>query len=305
MVFPFRFFLAQYKKIYCLDLKKERMFTTDPPVINGKQVDLPNTWPDTLKLWKVADLKQFLRSLTGKRQRVVLPPTLPGLFPLPAYLLQEFHHLPNGNYSNHIAQGYVKGFDIAMLGTMKRARRQIAETLQHCRSVLDVGCGGGKLAATLKAKKIPEVWGLEPSLYLLKVAARCYPQIQFVQGLAENLPFENERFDGIGVCFLFHELPKTVAEKALKEFYRVLKTQGRLTILEPAPEQFYETRFWELYRLGGFAGIYFGWLAQFVYEPYVAQWHRLHVPTWLENAGFSLIEDKRKIPFRCIVAQKK
>ncbi|MEK7483200.1 MAG: class I SAM-dependent methyltransferase [Planctomycetota bacterium] len=281
------------------------MCAPDPQSIDWKQIELPNTWPDTLKLWRFQDIKRLWKRVLGKRHRITLPPELPGLSSLPAYLLQEFHHLPNGNYSNHIAQGYTKGFDIAMLGKMKQARRQIAKSLLHCHSVLDVGCGGGKLAGTLKALNIPDVWGLDPSPYLLKSAANRYPRIRFIQGIAENLPFSTERFDGIGVCFLFHELPKTIATESLQEFYRVLKPQGTLAILEPAPEQFYETRFWELYRLGGLAGIYFSWLAQAVFEPYVLQWHRCEVKRLLEQSGFSLLSDKRKIPFRFMVAQKR
>lgn len=45
-----------------------------------------------------------------------------------------------------------------------------------------------------------------------------------------DLPFENSSFGGIWTCAAFHHLPKNEGEKALKEFYRILKPKGILFI---------------------------------------------------------------------------
>jgi ubiquinone/menaquinone biosynthesis C-methylase UbiE len=88
-------------------------------------------------------------------------------------VLQEFHNVPNGNYSNALSRGYARGFDIAMLGTMRDTRRRMAEALASCDAVLDVGCGGGASSEALVAAGVREVWGLDPSLWLNKWTRVC------------------------------------------------------------------------------------------------------------------------------------
>ena len=39
--------------------------------------------------------------------------------------------------------------------------------------------------------------------------------IQFIQGDAEELPFENDSFQCISCVYLFHELPRTIRAKVL------------------------------------------------------------------------------------------
>src|SRR5690606_15768065 len=110
-------------------------------------------------------LWRFLRCIVGERQRVQLPESMPGGDVLPKYLLQEFHNLPNGNYSKKVTRGYIVGFDRAMLGLMRGARIRIADMLNGCRSVLDVGSAGGRTAAAIKKAGVAEVWGIDPSPY--------------------------------------------------------------------------------------------------------------------------------------------
>src|SRR5207244_7986091 len=117
----------------------------------------------------------------------------------------------NGFYSKRLADAYARWFDRFMLGHTVRARRGLAEKLAGCRAALDAGCGTGGLAGALHAAGIDEVWGLDPSPYLLQIAARRHPDIRFVQGVVERTGFPTARFRGVGVCFLFHELPPPVA----------------------------------------------------------------------------------------------
>src|SRR5262249_23498189 len=155
---------------------------------------------------------------------------------IPRYVLQEFHNVPNGNYSNGLTRGYAKGFDLAMLGRMGPARRRLADALAECESVLDVGCGGGASTQALAPPHAAELWGLVPSPYLLGCAAARVPDGRFVQGVAEEPAFADSRFDGIACCFVFHELPPRAAARALAEIARILRPGGRLAIVEPAAE---------------------------------------------------------------------
>ena len=59
------------------------------------------------------------------------------------------------------------------------------------------------------------------------------PRIDFVQGNAEALPFENGRFDSLTIAFGIRNVPRIPV--ALSEFYRVLKIGGRFLCLEFAP----------------------------------------------------------------------
>ncbi|MGH8372688.1 MAG: class I SAM-dependent methyltransferase [Gammaproteobacteria bacterium] len=266
---------------------------------------LPDAWPDSLDFRRPWHLWAFLRkTLLRRLDKVRLPDGLNLRVPLPKYLLLEFHNLPNGNYSKKITHGYSTGFDIAMQGEMQRGRALLAEVFKGCRHVLDVGCGAGASTAALRQAGVLEVTGLDASPYLLEHAARRYPELDFMQGLAEETRLETGDYDGISACFLFHELPPRYGDAALAEFNRLLQPGGRLAILEPTAEQ-YHGRTWDLWRRYGWRGVYFRWLAGFVFEPYVRAWHRRDVAASLEKAGFELLEDRLIFPSRLIVARKK
>src|SRR5579863_7018718 len=152
----------------------------DPPMPDWSQVELPASWVDELHLRRPRDFLMFAKRLFGKRQAVELPASLPGADRVPDYALKEFHHLPNGFFSRRFAENYAEWFDITMLGRMGRARRDIVNELAGRRSVLDLGCGGGDLAASLVAAGIPDVVGLDVSPYMLQQASQRHPGLRLV-----------------------------------------------------------------------------------------------------------------------------
>lgn len=274
--------------------------------VDWSTTSLPPAWPDGVGPRR-ARWQRLLGALVSGRNAVTLPDELPGKSWLPAYLLREFHRMPNGYYSASQARGYDRGFEAAMLGRMKGARDRITDRLRQARRALDLGCGTGRLAVSLVAAGVPEVTGLDPCPYLLQLAARRSRSegVRFVQGLAEQTGFDDNRFDAIGACFVFHELPSHVADRALAEAHRTLAPGGLLAITEPSPEQLRERSPWALYRQGGLAALWFRAVALLAREPYIDEWHAKDPASWLDHAGFELVEDETTIPFRHLLARKR
>ncbi|WP_437882978.1 class I SAM-dependent methyltransferase [Pseudomonas sp. LRF_L74] len=281
----------------------------DPPHLDAERVDwasieLPDAWADQMDWKHLPSLGRVWRTLSGRNhQRVQLPAGVPGADWLPKYVLQEFHNLPNGNYSKCFSRGYAQGFDKVMLGTLTGGRKRVADALRGAASALDLGCGAGRQAQALKDAGIGEVWGLDPSPYLLQHAARSHQGIQWVQGLAERTRLADGQFDAIAVCFVFHEIPPMYLRKALQELARITRPGARLAVLEPSPLQWARGYAW-LWRHYGWRGAYFRALAKRAYEPFAEAWHRQDFAALLAEVGFELIEDETGCPFRFFLAQR-
>ncbi len=274
----------------------------DPVPPRWAETSLPDTWADREANGVFGAWRLVRHALRGQRARVELPEGLPLAAEIPRYALQEFHNVPNGNYSNRLTRGYATGFDLAMLGRMRPARRRMAQALAGCRSVLDVGCGGGASTEALVAQGT-EVWGLDPSPYLLRCAEARVPRARFVQGVAERTGFADARFDGIACCFVFHELPPRAADQALAELARIARPRARLAIIEPAAEQ-YQTGAWRLIARHGPLAAWFRLLARAIHEPFAAEWHRRDARAWLAQHGFAVMIDRVDFPVRMLVCER-
>ncbi len=134
---------------------------------------------------------------------------------------------------DEIAPSYDVVNKVVSFGNDKRWREKaITKTIQYSfktPQVLDVACGSGDMIEVW-IKYTNKIIGLDPSSGMLKVARQRFNDIQFYQGLAQNLPFENESFDILSISFGIRNVVEI--EKAIEEFYRVLKKDGILLILE-------------------------------------------------------------------------
>jgi ubiquinone/menaquinone biosynthesis C-methylase UbiE len=104
-------------------------------------------------------------------------------------------------------------------------------------TILDLGCGTGRLAALAK-QRYPDVQvrGIDPSPQMIKAARsrnrhHLTPD-SFVNGHATSLPYEDQTFDIVFTCLVFHLLDREETERALHEIRRVLRPRGRYISIE-------------------------------------------------------------------------
>ena len=99
-------------------------------------------------------------------------------------------------------------------------------------SAVDVGTGAGALAFAL-APLVREVVGVDRVPELLELArerASGYPNVSFVEGDAERLPFKDAAFDLAGTLRTLHHVPRP--ELLLAELTRVTRRGGRVLVID-------------------------------------------------------------------------
>lgn len=97
-------------------------------------------------------------------------------------------------------------------------------------TVLDVGCGTGALTAAVAqaAGETGRTVGVDPNPEMLAVARRKGLQVEWVEGSAEQLPFEDDVFDSVVSQFAMMFFENRV--KALSEMLRVAKPNARVAV---------------------------------------------------------------------------
>jgi demethylmenaquinone methyltransferase / 2-methoxy-6-polyprenyl-1,4-benzoquinol methylase len=97
--------------------------------------------------------------------------------------------------------------------------------------VLDVAAGPGNVATELVARGADEVTALDLSFNMLAEGARRgHPDISWVNGDAQRLPFPDASFDAVTISFGLRNVPDP--ELALREFGRVTRPGGRVVVCE-------------------------------------------------------------------------
>jgi len=116
-------------------------------------------------------------------------------------------------------------------GWRRRAARETG--LMPGGSALDVACGSGKLTAELAKLARPggRVVGLDFSPQMLEVARRDHPGIEFIEGDALTLPFEDASFDAATIAFGLRNLADPV--RGLREMTRVARRAVVLEFVRP------------------------------------------------------------------------
>jgi ubiquinone/menaquinone biosynthesis C-methylase UbiE len=105
----------------------------------------------------------------------------------------------------------------------------------HGVTILDVGCGEGRMAGEIAAAGA-HATGVDPNPSALERARALVPAATFVRAGAEALPFRSASFDVVVVVNALHHVPTDLMDLALAEVSRVLRPEGILIVMEPLAE---------------------------------------------------------------------
>jgi demethylmenaquinone methyltransferase / 2-methoxy-6-polyprenyl-1,4-benzoquinol methylase len=121
--------------------------------------------------------------------------------------------------------------DLLSLGRTKAWRRVVTSIIgpKPGMKILDIAAGTGSSSRPL-VDKGAEVTALDFSHGMIKQGRKQNKNINFVQGDALKLPFEDNSFDVTTISFGLRNTSNT--DKALKEALRVTKDGGRIVVAE-------------------------------------------------------------------------
>ncbi len=160
----------------------------------------------------------------------------------------------------------------------------LAQYMDACLRVLDVGCGPGSLSIRL-ARQCHEVWGVDVTPEMIRLAEQKLAvgpgNVSFQQADACNLPFENHSFDTVVSVNALQTMAQP--ETALMEMHRVLRPGGELLLItycygDATPSEHTSLLNWAV-KYGG-----------------QAIWHNFtftQLATLLQARGFEVIEAER------------
>lgn len=138
--------------------------------------------------------------------------------------------------------GYVHGYSLRETARLADQADTLAELLHHDTHypagsrVLECGCGSGAQTVHLAASS-PEAEIVSTDIDLTslekaraRIEAAGYENVDFGFGDVFDLPFAEESFDHVFVCFLLEHVPEPL--EALRRLRRVLKEGGSITVIE-------------------------------------------------------------------------
>lgn len=147
---------------------------------------------------------------------------------------------------NNIAPYYDLLNRVLSLGIDKSWRKKMIRQLQNIphHQILDVATGTADVAIAMGKKLQPQrIIGLDIAVEMLDIGRKKIQQeglsntIHLMSGDAEDLPFEDNTFDVITVAFGVRNFEHL--EKGLAEMLRVLRTGGKLVVLEFSKPQIF------------------------------------------------------------------
>jgi demethylmenaquinone methyltransferase / 2-methoxy-6-polyprenyl-1,4-benzoquinol methylase len=135
---------------------------------------------------------------------------------------------------DRIAPGYDRANTVLSFGRDRAWRRRAADAAAPPVGgvALDIACGTGRLTLELRERVGPggRVVGLDFSERMLDIARAAHASIEWVQGDATSLPFDDASFDAATMAFGLRNLAHP--DRGLSEMRRVVHPGGRLVVLE-------------------------------------------------------------------------
>ncbi len=130
----------------------------------------------------------------------------------------------SATYENSRRQGYI--FD-----RVQRIVLDLAKNGIKPESILDVGCGTGRLL-----RKAKELWpdarliGVDPAEGMIQQATQLLPDAEFHVAMAESLPLPDASVDLVFSTLSFHHWSNQA--KGVSEIAHVLRSQGRFLLAD-------------------------------------------------------------------------
>ncbi|MEE8165917.1 MAG: class I SAM-dependent methyltransferase [Myxococcota bacterium] len=210
---------------------------------------------------------------------------------LPNYYKQNFHYQTDGYLSERSADLYEHQVELLFRGGGDAMRRLLLRPLKKALGYtngrgmrfLEIGSGTG-ITTRFVAMAFPDakITALDLSYPYMKHAQKqlCdFDRLDFVQGDAAALEFQDGVFDAIYSSFLFHELPLPVREAVLEESMRVLRPGGFFGFVDSLQNGDDDQLDWAL-----------DLFPRQFHEPYYAQYAANPMEDFLRMAGFEAIE---------------
>ncbi|MBI3258777.1 MAG: class I SAM-dependent methyltransferase [Ignavibacteriae bacterium] len=131
---------------------------------------------------------------------------------------------------------------------------------KHTKKLLDAGCSFGYGTNYFSAYS-EETYGIEIEQDMVDIAKQRYPNINFLQGALDDLPFENNTFDALICTDVLEHVPSEIP--ALNELFRVLKPRGTFILTTPHKGLF---TLLDPYNYGYYLRKNFTWLYKILYK---------------------------------------
>lgn len=166
-------------------------------------------------------------------------------FVVPDWARREIHLQPGG-YTDDVLSGIVYHYGTKIFYQGWNDQDELhAEVVDltaipddgEVASVLEIGAGVGQATVQFK-RRFPDakVVGLDVALPVLRYAhmrsALLGANVEYVQALAEAMPFADASQDVVMSYIFFHEMPVEVMKGVLREVHRVLRPGGKFSIFE-------------------------------------------------------------------------
>lgn len=163
----------------------------------------------------------------------------------------------------------------------KAMRERVEAALSRNGRVLDVGCGTGTFAISVAASRPDaEVIGIDgdPEILALARAKAGADAVEWREGLAGALPFEEGSVDVVTSCLVLHHLLPEQKREAMTEVRRVLKPGGDFVLTDwgRPHDPVMSAAFWVSQAIDGFDR--------------TADHRAGRLPQLLEGAGFGEVE---------------
>lgn len=233
----------------------------------------------------------------------------------PLYYTQPFHGYDTGNLnwkaaheveaaSLSISSTYYEGIDpitsqdYMRFNFTKHIRKYAEENhiQNYISTILDAGSSTG-VSTEFLYRSFPDsqmIHGMELSPYFISVAEmnrkrKKYP-LHYIHGNIQSIPFKDESISLIVCSFVFHEVPSEVITDILREFYRVLRPNGIIAVMDLDPDNLQRNLILNQFRKWAFE----------VTEPHIYKYYDYNLLFQIEDTGFSQVKKVKNDPLNSI-----